>query len=279
MDNQSFIDQTALMEAVALGRAGNSPITTEKIHIAVLPKDAQLVSLKDYQYPFGVPPERIRATVALRDTASFLKYVKDYRKDSKTLTFAEPTRFSFLSVLDYHPRGDGDMAPEFCDHKASFTLTQDERWKIWNAMDNKPFTQEAFAEFIEDNRADILSPSPAAMLEIAQDLSAHTEVNFGSSTKLSNGQVQLRYEETVKAGVPSAGNIEVPTEFSIQVPVFYGEAPETIPVRLRFRIATGKLSFHYKLYRPVETQNRSFERVVASIGEGLGEAVLLGNPA
>ena len=225
-------------------------ITTEAVHFAVVPNDCKIESLAALQFPDGRRPERIKASVMLLDAASFAGYVNTY-KDHRTRTFANPANFNFLSVIDYHGEG-ADSLPEFCQHRATFPMKPDDRWNIWTSFDGKPFSQVDFAEFVEDNRADIYDPEPARMLEIASDLTAHTEVNFGSSTRLGNGQTRIRYEETIKSGVPSAGDIEVPEEFKIRIPVFYGESATTISVRLRFRLNQGKLSFTYKLYSVLE---------------------------
>lgn len=273
-DNGS-LTQGALKEAVTLGQTISSPHTDERVHYIVVPNESTVKSLKEFQYPQGMPPDRIVATVALRDVASFASYVASYT-DERRRVFAEPTQFKFLAVLDYHVAG--EFKPQFCDHKAVLALQKDDRWVTWLGMDNKPMSQSDFAEFIEDNRADIESPPAAVMMEIARDLSAKTEVNFASSTRLQNGQTRLRYEETVKAGVPSAGDIEVPEEFSLLIPVFYGEAPVSVRARLRFRIPNGKLSFHYKLYRPAEVQLKAFQETVRAISEQLKTEVLMGSP-
>ncbi len=276
-ENGVTLNASAIKEAVNLGQKLGTPNTAENIHFVVVPLDSRIESLASYQYPHGVPPDRIKATVGLRDAASFVEYVTKYR-DSRTRVFAEPTRSSFLAVLDYH-QAEAEKTPEFCDHKASFVMTLDDRWKIWLATDNKPMAQDAFAEFIEDQMADIADPRPADMLEIARDLKAKIEVNFGSSTRSQSGQVQLKYEETVKAGVGQAGTIEIPEEFTIKIPVFYGETAIEIKARLRFRIASGKLSFHYRLNRPNEVQLTAFEATVESISGKLGAPILLGSPA
>lgn len=266
----------ALEVAVSIGQKLAAPQTQEKVHYAVIPNDCTVKSLKEFQFPNGMTPDRIIADVNLRDSGSFARYVSAYT-DPRTRVFAEPTQFKFLAVLDYHAAG--EFAPQFCSHKAALTLQQDDRWKVWLSMDNKPMAQADFAEFIEDNRADISDPSPARMLEIASDLTAHSEVNFGASTKLSNGQTSLRYEEVVKAGVGQAGAIEVPEEFSIQVPVFYGESAISIRARLRFRINQSKLTFHYKLYRPGEVQRAAFQSAVKAMNDELKTDILMGSPA
>ena len=269
------IDRTALAAAVALGQAIGQPVTTETVHFAVIPQGTEVKSLKDLQYPHGLRPDRIIGSVTMRDAVSFRRYVEAFR-DDRTRIFAEPKELAFLAVLDYH--GAGERAPEFLSHRVTFKLETEERWNIWASKNEKPFTQTEFAEFIEDNAADISDPSAAHMLEVARDLQATTEANFDSKVKLTNGQVQLKYTETINATV-GAGNLEIPETFKISVPVFYGEQKVSITARLRYRLAQGKLSFYYKLYRQNETLQTAFNAAVASIGEALKADILLGKPA
>jgi uncharacterized protein YfdQ (DUF2303 family) len=278
--SEANINETALAAVIALGQKIGQPVTSEKIHFAVVPTTnggASLVSLKEYQFPEGIPPSRRRGTVTLYDAPSFAAFVNLFN-DERTRTFADPATVSFLSVLDYHGAGSAaDHAAEFCDFRAKLTLKTSEQWNIWSGKNEKAFAQTEFAEFIEDNTKDIFDPTAAVMLEVARDLQAKTEVNFASSTVLQSGQVQLKYTETIQAGV-GAGNVEIPTAFKIRIPVFYGEEPAEISARLRFRLSQGKVTFHYKLYRPVETLNDAFNKAVGSIGDLLKTEVLLGTP-
>jgi uncharacterized protein YfdQ (DUF2303 family) len=280
-NNGSALDVGAVREVARLAQKAIAVVEKETVHYAVVPNDCNVKSLAEFQYPHGVPPERIRAQVKLSDAASFAEYVKKFWNPHATVVFAQPERFSFLAVVDYHQSADeaNEEYPSFCDHKATFQMAQDERWKIWIGQDNKPMAQADFAEFVEDNMADIFQPPAADMLEIARDLKAKIDVNFGSSVRSQSGQVQLKYEETVKAGVGPAGIIEVPEDFSIQIPVFYGEQPVVIKARLRFRINQGKLSFHYKLNRPNEVQMKAFETAVLGLQQTLGANILLGSPS
>jgi uncharacterized protein YfdQ (DUF2303 family) len=266
---------SALKEAVDLSKKIGQPITTEQIHYALVPNDCKVESLLNLQYPEGLPPSRIRHTVTMKSADSFAAYVMLYA-DQFTRIFADPDKFYFRGALDFHGTKADNLEPKFVSHNVQFTMTQDDRWKIWRGMDGKPFSQAEFAEFIEDNRRDIEMPDPATMLEIARSLEAKTDVNFRQATNLQNGQVQIRYEEVVTAGVPNAGNIEVPTEFTIRIPVFFGEPPLSIPVRLRFRLHGGKLTFHYKLFRPLETEQDAFKAAVDQIGRETEQKVLIG---
>ncbi len=262
-----------LLEAVVqLGQHLGDPVTTEAIHYAVIPDGTTVRSLADLQYPHGLPPARIRAQVKLADAASFTEYVSLYA-DDRLRVFADPPTQSFLAVLDYH--GAGERKPEYCDHRASYRMALSEQWKVWSGKNNTLFAQSDFADYVEDNTRDFLSPDAATMLEVARDLHAHTDVNFDSKIVPRNGQVQLKYTETIAAGV-GAGNLEVPERFTISIPVFYGQDKITLGVRLRFRVSQGKLSFLYKLDSPADILNDAFNAAVAEIAKSLGTTVMLG---
>lgn len=269
-----------LQEVISLGQKIGRPIDTEKIHYAVLPDGdgaAKIVSLSAYQYPMGMPPARRRGIAQLYDTASFIKYYRMF-SDRRSLIFAKPAKLSLLAVLDHHGAGDAeDNRAEFCDFRAHLGLELSEQWKIWTAMDQKAFTQNDFAEFLEDNTSDILDPRAAEMLEIARDLKAKTDVNFSSSTVLQSGQVQLNYTETIVATI-AKGEVHIPEVFRIRIPVFYGEEAVVISARLRFRIVNGKLSFFYRMQRPIETLNNAFNKVVEFVQKELSVDILTGTP-
>jgi uncharacterized protein YfdQ (DUF2303 family) len=272
--NETNLDKTALLAAVSLGQKLAEPHLGVDLQIpyAIVPNDSKLESLMALKHPHGLRPDRIKAAPVFSNAVSFCRYV-DLFRDERTQVFANPEKLSFLAVIDYH--GTGEMRPEFCDHKAHFTLKQSVQWQTWFGKNTVSFTQVEFAEFIEDNMTDIASPAPAFMLEVARDLNAKTDVNFASSVSLKNGQTQLRYEETIKGSV-GVGNLDVPERFSISIPVFYGEDKITISIRLRFRISQGKLTFHYKMNGPTEILNDSFDKAAGSIGETLQYDILRG---
>lgn len=268
-------DLTALVaNAVQTGVTLAGPQKDETVHYALVPSGMTMESLEEFQWPDGRPQERINGEVRLYDTASFTKYVSAFT-DERTRVFAYPKAGSFLAVLDYHVAG--DRKPEFLKHKAHLTLEQDQRWVIWSKNDNEWFSQTDFAEFIEDNLLDIDTPPAAAMLEVARDLHAKNDVSFDSKVSLKDGQIQMTYQETLKAGV-GQGNLEVPEKFTIRIPVFYGEAPVVLDMRLRFRIRDQKVVFCYRMYRKQETLQRAFLAASAGIGEALKADVLMGTP-
>lgn len=269
-------DLTSLVEeARFLGAALAQPVKDETVHYAVVPDGMKMVSLETYQWPDGRQPERINGAVRLYDAASFTAYVAAFT-DERTRVFADPKAMSFLSVLDYHVAG--DRKPQFMKHKAHFQLELDQRWQIWSGKDGVWFSQVEFAEFIEDNYLDIDTPPAAAMLEVARDLHAKNDVSFDSKVSLKDGQTQFSYQENLKAGV-GTGNLEIPEKFTIRIPVFFGEAPVVLDVRLRYRITNQKVVFCYRMYRKQETLQKAFRTAVADIAAGLKTDVLMGTLA
>lgn len=265
-----ILNSSAIETLISTGAKIGQPITTEQIHFALVPKDMQVYSLKDLQYPQGMVPSRIIAAPALNDVESFCSYVNSY-KDARTRLFASPYHNSFSAILDYHSPG----TPEFLSHRANLTLRLSEEWTLWYGNHDKLLPQLAFAEFLEDNRNDIIRPDSATMLEVARDLQAHSDVNFASKINTVNGSAQLKFDETISSKV-GLGTIACPETFAIRVPVFFGEQPITVEARLRFRIGDGKLKFQYKLYRPAETLALAFDAARERVKIATGMEVLLG---
>lgn len=269
------LTQDALKEAVSLGQQIGQPIITEAIHYAIVPNGSKVESLIGLQYPHGKLSDHITQKVSLRDGKSFMKYVEDFRS-AETRVFAEPKAAAFTAVVDYHNAI--DSGPDFCAHRAEFIMSLDDRWKVWAGSDQKPFSQEAFAEFIEDNVLDIVRPDGATMIEIARELVAKSDMNFASKVTPQNGQVQFSYTETIAANV-KGGTMDVPESFTIRIPIFFGEVPIEVGARLRFRITNQKLSFFYKLNQPQQKVDEAFKKSVDEISSGLGTVILLGGLA
>lgn len=269
-------DRQFVIDVRDLTREAVQPQTGEAVHYAVVPEGTLLKSLAEFQYPHGLPPSRIVAAPRFQEAPSFCSYVNIF-KDDRTRILADATLgvLSFTALLDYHGFG-SERKPEFVSHRASLALKHSEEWKLWSGNDNKLIPQADFAEFLEDNRADIVKPDSATMLEIAKELQAHSEVNFASKVNTVNGAAVLKYDEQIKATV-ATGQIEMPESFTIRIPVFFGEAAIEITARLRFRITDGKLKFQYKLYRPAEIIGKAFDVARDEIATATTLEVLLGS--
>lgn len=240
----------------------------------VLPAGAKLQSVENMQKT----PARARGTVNLRDMASFIAYVRercpDVTSESSTLRMygTITPKPGFRAVFNDH----GAALPGWRDDLAVFDCPLSEEWTRWTAKNGTKMDQETFATWIEDNLPDIAEPAAADMLEIARSLEAKKKVNFASGLRLSNGQTQFTYEETIE-GTASKGRITVPEVFALGLPVFENGDRYRVEARLRYRIADGgKLTMWYDLLRPHKILEDAMRFQWKAIEAALGVTVFNG---
>jgi uncharacterized protein YfdQ (DUF2303 family) len=179
-------------------------------------------------------------------------------------------------VLDYHGALAG--SPRWGEHRVDFTMRHSKEWLAWKSVDGKRMPQMEFAEFIEDNAPDIVDPSAATMIEVARDLRAKSEVDFGSTVQMQNGSVRFRYSEQTK-GTFGSGDIDVPEQFAISIPVYLGCDRVKVTARLRYRINSGKLTFWFNLLRAEAIEREAFYAARGAIEKALKITVIDGIPA
>lgn len=262
-----------------LGAETKTPtvFSSEKEHFIVVPAGMELRSLRDFQY--AEAPLRKVGTVTCEDVPSFAGYFQRF-KDDNSMIFALPEKFTFTGILDYHVAADGEARRK--EHKVHLELRKTQRWKIWFESNRKPKSQEEFAQFIEDNLPDIVKPentaypSSAEMLEVSRSLNAATNYQFTQVTNLKNGQRVVNYRETIESGAGPAGELPIPDEFIIRVPIFLNQPAVDVRCRLRFRISSGKLSMWYDMLRVDEMLAAEFETARMAVAAAAECDVLLG---
>lgn len=120
------------------------------------------------------------------------------------------------------------------------------------------------------------------MLEIALNFRAKQNVAFKSGIRLQDGQVQLEYVEQNEASASSAtGNLKIPEEFSIAIPVWSGLGAKKydFKARLRYKVGQGAVQLRYELIRPHKVVEQAFKDVLDEIKKGVKEApVIFGKP-
>lgn len=265
---QTLIDQGKAIAAVQVVAGGNIPF-------AIVPNGYSVRALGDMVYNEHSPtPERIKQKVGVLDPESFTEYW-DLFSDPNSRIFADESKLTVQAILDFHGAKEG--GPRWGQHQVTLTLRQSEEWKRWTAYNNKHLTQVEFAEFLEQNSIDITKPTPAAMMEVATDLQAKTDVEFGSGVKSADGSVKFKYTETTKASV-GAGNLSVPDQFIVTISPFVGGDRIDVQALLRFRTNAGKLVFWFTLIRPEEVIRKAFMAARDKIATKLGVVILNGNP-
>lgn len=254
---------------IDVGSALSEVRTAGDMPFVIVPHEYSVRSLEDL-LPI---PTRCRGTVKLRDAKSFIATVKRFSGDECQI-YGDLRVGSFVAVFNDHTPAD----PGWRDHRATFCCEQSVEWKRWTEADGKKMTQPVFAEFIEDNLPDIVDPVAATMLEISRTFEAKKKVAFQSSIRLSNGQHEFTYEESV-SGTAAKGKLQIPESITLGLPVFDGGQPYAVEARLRYRIGDGgQLMLWFDLLRPHRIIEDAIKAVVSEIETATGLVILNGTP-
>ncbi len=219
-------------------------------------------------------PYRKRGTIALTSIDSFNEFVKDQARERGSYIYADPESRTLTAVFNDHEYGDCSTDAGWRDFRAVYTAELSREFSTWLKNNKQPKDQEEFAIFLEDNIADIAEPAGETLLQIALTLQAKTEVNFNSSRRLDNGQVQITYTENIDARA-AAGSIEIPREFAIGCRLFKNGEGYKIRARLKYRLGGGHLKFWYELDRPENAIEDAFNAYVEKAKEA-GVKILIG---
>jgi uncharacterized protein YfdQ (DUF2303 family) len=168
--------------------------------------------------------------------------------------------------------------PRWCQHLATLHLQKSEEWILWNAHNKQVKSHEDFAQFIEDNLPDIVKPAPATMLELVRTLQAKAEISCDSVAR-TNAGAKIHFNEVVKGVAGAAGELEIPSQFTVSIPVYIGSPKVDLTARLRYRLASGKLTLWYDLYRAAAVERAAFASVRDIVAAATETVVLNGVPA
>ncbi len=234
-----------------------------------LPNDFYLHEMEDDTRLDPIP----RKSVVVDDRASLTAYANRFR-DDRSVIIADFDALTIAARLDWHPHNEmetfGQSGPDA--HSVTLKLRLSEEFARWNQMQGDFHDQAAFADFLEENSADIAMPEAATMIEISRDLEATIGSIFKSSIRLENGDRALRYETETKA----QNDVRIPSKFMLFIPIYNGESPIELTARFRWRAAgTGaRLGF---VWHRVEYQRRAhFAEIAVKAAEETGLPVFAG---
>jgi uncharacterized protein YfdQ (DUF2303 family) len=218
-------------------------------------------------------PLRKRGRFIVFDPASFNQFLKDNADAGDIAVYFDRNVKSpaVVAVLNAH----GKNGAGWGDLRCEIEFRRTPQWERWAAADGKMMPQVAFAEFIEDNIADIASPAGSTMLEVATQLDAKRTLQFRSGVRLQDGRIQFQHLEDLEAKV-GAGEIAVPEMFSLGIAPIFGMPSYQVPVRFRYRIEGGKLTMGFRLQRTEDMMRQIIEDVIAKIERGANVSVMEG---
>lgn len=220
-----------------------------------------------------INPVRKRGTVKVFDAVSFNAILADNAGagEATIYIYRDVDAPAIVAVLNGNTKegaGWGDFRVEI-----GFRFTP--QWKKWKAIDGQMLPQVQFAEFVDDNLGDIVTPTGADMLEIAQYLSATRSVDFKSGVRLSSGQIQLQNVENLEVKV-GAGQIAIPETITLGIAPVYGLPPFRVDARFRYRIEGGKLKLGIKLQRTEDIMAAVVNDMVAGTVAAEGRMAVTG---
>lgn len=264
-------------EAAAIIDAIERYYETEKIDVdlrkdatvplVVVPHGKKVLDLKPYFDQYRIRPERKRGTATLTTIESFIAHTNRF-KDGESAIYLDDMNDrapKLIGVLDYHEKGPGHA--RFGEHRGVYAFPLSEEWKAWTGKDGEEMPQAMFAAFLEDRIPDILAPgsvgkktqdfaasagiqfaAPARLLELSRGLSIKVDTQVAQHVNMSTGESQLIFKEehTSDGG---ASSVKVPSGFAIQIPVVKNGPVYQIPVRLRYRVSSGRVLWKFALYR------------------------------
>lgn len=251
----------ASVQALQLAQSAAKPHTLPEDHRAVvIPADASVALVNFGVDAYRDRPLRKKGTVFLHSAAAFNNYVDRWLNES-TLVYANRDNGTLTAVLN--ESGPDELA--FEDHRAVWTLEKSPEWNQWAEISGELYSQVAFAEFLEDHLEDIHAPDAATLLELVQTFEASSDHQFKSSTRLASGQVQLKYEENIKATGGVTGELTIPTEIVLALAPYKGTAKFEVRARFRYRIKNGQLLLGIKIVSIDRVLDAAFEKAVASV--------------
>ncbi|KWO62593.1 DUF2303 family protein [Burkholderia territorii] len=231
-------------------------------------------------------PLRKVATVRLRDTDSFIEYVKRHGSltDSTVWCQADYTKgqVAFVAIINDH--GEDPDKAAWRDHRAHFSPEFSEEWRRWIGSNGKngAMSQSDFAMFLEENAKDIVSPdgtnlpSGSAMLDMASNFEAVRDWSYKSAIRTATGGVTFTLVDTENEH--TVKQMQAFEKFAIGIPVFRNSQAYRIDARLRYRVTGAKLAFWYELIRPDMVLEDSANAVISAIREKTGNPFFFGDP-
>lgn len=214
-------------------------------------------------------PEYIAQAVTLQTVDSLVDYVNRF-KTTDTVLLADISTNSIKAAIDYH----GPALPGWMRHTATLVLPFSEEWRTWTAGDKRLTPQLEFARFLEENAADIISPAGADLLDACRDLHAVRKVNFKKAVRTSTDNETFEYTDETEAR--TTGGVELPTKFSLYLPVYFDGDPVSLYAFLRWKLDDGSLLLGVALHRAEHVRQALFKSIVQDVAARTERPALFG---
>lgn len=255
-----------------LARSGLEPrfVPTVTPAFVVVPPGHTVRDLEDLQ----MVPNRIRRAPVFRTAAAFCEYVRmfvDRDVPEPAVIYALEEQLQMVGVLDHPYRGQ----PRWGEHTPMLQVKATREWQAWLQVTGKRHDQVAFTEFIENHLPEIADPAGADLLTMVKSLDIRKAVQFQSSVRLDNGQVQFTYTEDI-SGTAAKGTATIHDTFVLGLSPFEGADRFRLTARLRYRLDSGKVILWFDLLRPEDVVRVAWQQLVQQVAADTSLPVLAG---
>lgn len=257
-----------------------SPIDEGKPYVILRDADgSERVEFIDARFQ---QPARSKGTIPVNDVPTFLALWDRY-SNMDSLIYGTLHPAQFIAVINDNCSDSDEREPGWRDWRIAYLLQHSKEWKEWTGRNRQPFGgTDKFAMWLEDQLPDIVKPGGAELLQIALTFRVGENIQFRQAIRLDNGQIDLDYTRIVEGSATGqAGRkVQIPEQFTIEVPVFDGlDAPKyRVEARFRYRLNNGALSLWYELIRPDDVLAAAFRAVYDAIAKGAKQGILYGKP-
>lgn len=260
-----------------LATTAAEPKSVDRATFIIEPPGHKLVDASPMVEARRMEPSRIKGNNQLQSLQSLITLVRDRiaaAPQPSAYLYADPANASFAAVFNDTRGGNRGWRDDIASYKAEYTP----EFRKWLGANANKMSQTEFAEFIEDNIADI-SNDGETLLRVATTIQASTGINFSSAKRLDNGQNQLTYVENIEA-TAGGGSITIPRVFKIGLRLFANNPQGyNITARLKYRLHAGGVSFWYELDRPERAIEDAINGYIKLLSEQVPEIpVLIGKP-
>lgn len=225
-------------------------------------------------------PRRVTGDVELHDVNSLVAYCKDHEADGLIpRVYVDSPNATFVAVLNAPHVESDTLIPSWGDHRAHVELVPSIEWRHWTGKSGQLLDQVTFAHHIERHIVDVRTPDGATLLEIVSSIEGTKNVEFTRAERLDNGQRRFVYRETIEGRAGATGQLEIPSEFVLGIPVFDGDDEGyAITARLRWRIAGDGLKLGYELDRTDVVWRDAVGHLIKVVEDGVGLVAYRGCP-
>lgn len=289
--------EAKLLEIGAITHPDGSEETVSALVVPMGAGRLEVRSLKVLLDEYKSVPDYRQGRAVFTELASFVAHANRF-KDVDSAIFADvdagALKASLTSVLDYHKAGFEGL-PRHGRHRGHYEFPFSDEWRTWAKLAGKQLDQVAFAQLLEDRIADVADPatagepakalamqlgvsfgSPSGLLTLSRGCEIHAQHKVAQHTRLDSGVSSFSFEETHAS--KDGGPVKVPGAFLLGIPVFRGGALYQIPVRLRYKLQNGQVTWSVDLYRTDRAFAHALGEALAKVQTDTGLPLFQGSP-